>query len=162
MRPPIHADSVFSGKFGGIFGGRRIVRELIDQLKKFLFAVQSRNSTMDIRDERDQLLAQLCDELLNYAATIHELKPGWTQDPDCRLNADEQCWLDPGRADEDPEFAALYLRGGWQDEVARRFGNWLNSRLDMKKIHFDQFASAHWAKAIEREFSMIRLEIGHD
>jgi CRISPR-associated protein Csy1 len=161
IRPLLHVDSVFSGKFS-IFGGRENVRNITGKLKKFLFAVQPRNSTIDIRDERDELLAQLCDELLNYAATIHELTPCWTQNPDCRLNADEQCWLDPGRADTDSEFAAQYFRGDWKDGVSRRFGNWLNSRLEMKKIHFDQYSSDHWAKAIEREFAMIRLEISHD
>ncbi len=162
IRAPLCVKSVFSGKFGGIFGSRSNVRSLTDKLKKFLLAVQKRNSTIDIRDERDEWLGQLCDELLNYAATLHELAPGWTKDPDCQLNPAEQCWLDPGRAEADPEFAAQYRRGDWQDEVARSFGIWLNSRLDTKKMHFDQSAAAHWAKAIERELGMFRLEIGHD
>ena len=80
----------------------------------------------------------------NYSA-------GWTRDETCKLPLCEQLWLDPGRTElqlrDDPEhphwreddlaFNQAYERGDWADEVAARFGLWLNGQL---RKHSDKLA----------------------
>jgi CRISPR-associated protein Csy1 len=160
MRPPLHVDSVFDGPFSG----RTNVRKQVDELRKFLVSVQERTNNKDIREKFDEMLTILCDELLNYAATLHDLSPGWTQSPDCRINEDEQYWLDPGRAESDAKFAARRICADWQDGIVKRFGNWLNSNfgIEKKKLRFDQYAVDHWADAVKWELALFRLDISHD
>ena len=103
------------------------------------------------------------DELLQFAAEIHELDGGWSRDERCRLNPAEQCWLDPKRAVTDEELAARWRHGDWQDEICLRFGNWLNARISTDRTPMGQAESQAWQAVLKAELSMIRLEIAdHD
>jgi CRISPR-associated protein Csy1 len=159
-RPLWGVVSLFDGPFER-FGS---VRSKVSRLKRHLRKVQWReHGNMEIGIERERLLAEICDDLLNFAAELQlKLPSGWTQHPDCRLKLAERYWLDPTRAASDADFAAQRNRGDWRQDIAKSFGVWLNSRLDTQKMHFDQYAAAHWAKAVEQELKLLRLEVDND
>lgn len=156
---PVHPPLRMASVFDRLFGNRPRVRDLTRILRDFLAGVENAPTNLRIRDKRAELTGYLCDELLLFAAELHELEPGWSLDPECRLNADEQCWLDPRRAGHDEPFAALRRGSDWQEAVCRRFGNWLNARLTTAHTPMGQAEAAHWADAIDRELRMIRLEL---
>jgi len=154
LQPPLEIESVFDRRFENWHSVWKLVRTLRD----YLVRVQKRN-TVDIRKRRAQLVGQICDELIQFAAEIQELPPGWSADPDCRLNADECCWLDPWRTEEDPEFAAARAAADWREAVSRRFGNWLNARLETRKTPMDDAAHVQWKSDLHSELRMFREEL---
>ncbi len=118
------------------------VRPLIRELADFLKADPDAN--VDTRKRVDELLHKIASELAVFGAEVRgRNEPGWTRDETCRLPLCEQLWLDPERSElplrDDPEhphwheddlaFNAAYANGDWADEVATRFGRWLNQRL---------------------------------
>lgn len=159
-RPLLGVASLFDGHFERYAN----VRSKVFELKRHLRKVHWReHGNLEIRTEREKLLAQICDGLLNYAAELQlKLPPGWTQHPDCQLKLAEQCWLDPARAAIDANFAAQRSQSDWRQAIAKDFGVWLNSRLDAKKMHFDHDAADHWKQALEKELNLLRLEVEND
>lgn len=159
IRPPFFTESVFSRRFGK----RRDVQELTRSLRSFLKSVARPDlNTIDIRNRRAELVIAIRDELLQFAAEIHELDGGWSRDERCRLNPAEQCWLDPKRAATDEEFAARWRRGDWRDEICRRFGNWLNAAISTDRTPLGQAEAEAWQTALDDELRMIRLELAND
>lgn len=114
------------------------VPELLKRLKKLLKS--DPDSTMEIRDRRDQLVKALGQQLGLFGAELRSnQEPGWTRNSDCALAFEEQLWLDPERTElplrqddegaADEEFNAAYHLGDWPNAIATRFGAWLNARL---------------------------------
>ncbi len=158
IRPPLHSDSIFAGSFAA----RPRVKALVRGLRDFLERVAAVNN-VHIRSTRAEFVADLCDELLQYAATLQTLPTGWSSATECRLNRAEQCWLDPERAAGDPAFATDLRQGDWQEEICQRFGNWLNARLKRRQLILGQAEAEAWASALEHALQMIRLELAdHD
>ena len=159
IKPPLRMDSVFDGSFGR----RKEVRELTRILRDYLSKVQTVNNVR-IRDKRAELVAYTRDELLTYAAEIRSLPSGWSQHPECRLNIEEQCWLDPGRSKFDEFFASIYLRGDWQDGICERFANWLNARIrdSRESLPMGDAEALEWQTVLDKELRMIRMEINTD
>lgn len=155
VRPPLAVDSVFDR----IFGSRPRVRELVRILRDFLVSVERAGSNERIRRKRAELAALIRDEAFQYAAELQQLEPGWTQQPECRLNRAEQCWLDPERAGHDPDFASMYRKDDWPDEICRRFGNWLNARLSTAKTPMGALEAAHWRDVLNEEMRLMRVEV---
>ena len=161
LRPPFAATSVFER----IFGSRPRVRELLRILREFLVSVEHVGNNVRIRDKRAELAELIRDEAFQYAAELHEavaagqLAAGWTKDERCLLNDAEQCWLDSERAEHDPDFASLRQRGDWPDEICRRFGNWLNSRLTTPNTPMGAVEAAHWRSVMDEEMRLMRLEV---
>lgn len=160
IKPPLRVESVFDGWFGR----RRRVRDLVQTLSGFLYSVQGvdRNN-MHIRNKRIELVCYLVDEALLFAAELQELNEPWTLHPDCKLNINEQCWLNPMRAQVDPEFSSVYIRGDWQERVCKRFGSWLNARLsDPKKpLPLGEIEAHEWRVSLEEGLDMNWLEVEH-
>lgn len=154
VRPPLNMESVFDA----YFGRRRRVRDLTRILKDFLARVQEVNNA-NIRSTRAELVAYLRDEVLLYASEIHGLAPGWSQDQACRLNMDEQCWLDPGRAEQDEPFAVLYGRADWKEGICKRFANWLNAQLTSTRTPMGEAEAAEWRSVLDKEMRFIRMEL---
>lgn len=150
VKPPFHAESVFDRWFGR----RAPVREAVARLREFLSSTDHNNQA--IRSTRARLVADICDEVHQYAASLRVLKPGWSADPKCRLHEAEQLWLDPARARTDEEFRKLRVSLDWRDQVSNRFANWLNSSLETDHLTFDQYAAAHWADVLRQELKMLR------
>lgn len=127
--------------FGGLiwFGGmRELVQTLID------FLEDDPAPTMDTRKHRETIERAIGQEMAMFGAAIRgRYEAGWTRDPECRLLCCERLWLDPDRIElplrddpqhpkwreEDENFNIAYHYGDWANEVAGRFGNWLNAQL---------------------------------
>jgi CRISPR-associated protein Csy1 len=133
--------SVFDEKHGAFkrFGG---VRELLRALASFL--KNNPDPTMETRNQRETIEQAIGQELAMFGVAIRGSYPtGWTRDEACQLPLCEQLWLDPDRTElpprDDPEhphwheddlaFNQAYERGDWADDVAARFGLWLNGQL---------------------------------
>lgn len=155
IRPPVAVNSVFDR----IFGSRPRVRDLVRILRDFLVSVEHAGTNIRIRDKRAELAALIRDEAFQFAAELQQLEPGWSQQPECLLNSAEQCWLDPERAEDDPDFASLRRKGDWPDEVCRRFGNWLNARLTTPNTPMGAIEAAHWREVLDKEMRMMRIEV---
>lgn len=134
-------DSVFDEKRGAFFVYGE-VRQRIRGLADFLKSNPDQNK--ETRDRVDAFLQDIAQDLALFGAEVrgrHEA--GWSRHADCRLPLCEQLWLDPDRTElperNDPDhphwraddlaFNEAYERGDWADEVATRFGLWLNGQL---------------------------------
>jgi CRISPR-associated protein Csy1 len=156
--PPLRVESIFPRRFGN----RKPVKELTRILREFLESVEGRqHNNVHIHDKRAELVRCILDELLQFAAELQELDSDWSLDPNCKLNAAEQCWLNPKRAESDPEFAAKYQRGEWQAEVCLRFAQWLNASLGTGKLLLGLVESLAWQTLLDDELKLIRWELDH-
>ncbi|MDI5933523.1 type I-F CRISPR-associated protein Csy1 [Halomonas kalidii] len=143
VRVPLGTDSVFPR-----FGRRREVRQLVNDLRRFLES--NPNPNVETRDLRDDLNAALMDELMVFSMEFHRLPPGWSDDPKCRLAIEEIYWLDPGRAKVDEDFRQASQEVDWPREVRKRFANWLNQRLG-RQLPMGDTEHRHWEKTLERD-----------
>lgn len=159
IRAPLLTDSVFvSG-----FVSRRAVGDAMNELRRYLTRVGEANNK-SVREGRARRVQAVFDELLQYAGEIWSLEPGWTTDADCRLNMDEQCWLDPQRGRVDDAFAARYEQGDWQEVVCRRFANWFNARLAKGEsgLPVGEDEAFEWRRMLDRELTLLHRELRHD
>ncbi|WP_339806781.1 type I-F CRISPR-associated protein Csy1 [uncultured Marinobacter sp.] len=148
ITPPLKADSVFP-RFGTRLEVRRVTRRLVQ------FLATDPAKTMDTRNHRDELLNDLCGELLQFAAELRTLPPGWSESGDCKLNEAEVLWLDPGRAEWDEAFRARWKAGDWPGEVRHRFANWLNSALS-KVIAAGDPEHRHWSEELKNDGNWLK------
>lgn len=157
IKPPLRVESVFDGWFGR----RRRVRDLVQTLSSFLYSVQGVDSNMHIRNKRIELVGYLVDEVLLFTAELHELNEPWTLNPDCKLNINEQCWLNPMRTQTYPEFSLVYIRSDWKAQICKRFGSWLNARLsDPKKpLPLGEIEAHEWRVSLEEGLDMNWQEV---
>lgn len=157
---PWGANSIFDRAFAR----RPRVRDLSNILRDFLVRTAQDNN-IRIREKRAELTSYLCDEALLYAAELRDatengqIAAGWTLDARCKLNRAEQCWLDPLRSRDDPDFARDCRRNDWPDEVCRRFGNWLNACLTTERTPMGAVEAEHWQRELEKEMRLLRQEI---
>lgn len=140
------------------FKGRPYVRRSINELKRFLETDPAKN--MHTRDLRDDLTAMLVDELMMFTFDIHSLAPGWTADEKCQLALEEQYWLDPGRADEDEEFAEARRQSNWHEVISSRTANWLNRELNYNSpLSFGDAEHHHWKRQFEGIMAEFRQQL---
>lgn len=124
IKAPWLTDSVFTHRYGR----REEVRAEVAALRQFLRSNPPAN--LDTRNRVEHHLDALIDTLLAFAIELQtSLTPGWSADPRCRLTESERLWLDPGRAESDPEFRPAWERMDWPNDIGGRFGNWLNEAL---------------------------------
>lgn len=112
--------------------------------------------TMEVRDARQRIERQLGASLAAFGLETRQPFPaGWSRDPDCHLPECEKLWLDPDRAElparpthetDDVAFTAALAFGDWPDQVASRFGNWINARLQAAGLPVGDAEHAHWAR----------------
>jgi CRISPR-associated protein Csy1 len=155
-KPPLGTKTVFSRNH---FGLR--VRKEVWALQQYLVRMAERSSTVDVREQRAERVDDLIDILVQYGAEIQNLTQdsGWSALPECRLNRAEQLWLDPYRAQNDPEFAREREKNDWQGIVADKFAFWLNNRLKHKKLTFGDTEHAEWKKLAEQSLLTDNLEV---
>jgi CRISPR-associated protein Csy1 len=159
IRQPLFTDSVFAKGFAN----RRAVGEAMNELRDYLSRVERANNK-PVREGRARRVQVVFDELMQYAGELWSLEAGWTANPDCHLNIDEQCWLDPDRALVDEAFATRYQQGDWQDVVCRRFGNWFNARLSKgeRGLSVGEDEAHEWRRLLDREMSVLYRELRHE
>ncbi|MBE0689389.1 MAG: type I-F CRISPR-associated protein Csy1, partial [Anaerolineae bacterium] len=151
----LRQESVFDGLiwFGDM---RELVQTLID------FLEDDPAPTMDTRRSRETIEQAIGREMAMFGAAVRgRYEAGWTRDPECRLLRCEQLWLDPDRIDlpvrnepehpqrreDDEDFNTTYHYGNWADEVAERFGNWLNDQLHRAGLVAVSLPERnHWAR----------------
>ena len=141
QRLPVQAESVFER----LFNVRPEVRRALKALRQLLESDPAANQAT--RLQRDDWVAALVDEMVALAAELEQAQPpGWTLEPRfADLNRDEQLWLDPLRAElpDEAEFAEDWLAMDWPEAIGKRFGNWLNARLQ-GKLQFGDIEFRAW------------------
>ncbi len=158
IRPPLRVETIF----GGWFGHRSRVYHLTRVLRDFLLSVREVNN-LAIRLKRGELVEQIRDELVQFAAELRELTPGWTRHEDCRLNQEECYWLDPWRGQEDDAFATGRATSDWREAICDRFGNWLNARLeDRGGLPMGDAEQQEWRTVLEDKLRLMREELDLD
>ena len=145
QRLPVKADSVFQR----LFDGRPEVRGALRALRQLLESNPAANQAT--RLQRDEWVDVLLGELVAMAGELEQsLPPGWTTEPRFEnLNREEQLWLDPRRAElpEEAEFAQEWLAMDWPEAIGKRFGNWLNARLE-GKLHLGDIEFRAWKQEL--------------
>ena len=145
QRLPVKADSVFQP----LFDGRPEVRGALRALRQLLESNPAANQAT--RLQRDEWVDVLLGELVAMAGELEQsLPPGWTTEPRFEnLNREEQLWLDPRRAElpEEAEFAQEWLALDWPEAIGKRFGNWLNARLE-GKLHLGDIEFRAWKQEL--------------
>lgn len=137
-------------RFENFEGVRGQLRALVDLLGS------NPPPTVETRDARKRIERALGESLAAFGLATRQLfEPGWTRDESCELPLCEQLWLDPERSDlpprpdhidDDTAFVAAFEWKGWPDEVASRFGNWLNAYLQTRGLPVGDAEHAHWAR----------------
>ncbi len=119
-------------------------------LRRYLENISDKASTKGRRDKRSELVDELVDKLLFYAAEVQHLKDkaGWSQGSD--LSKTEQLWLDPHRANFDLEFKLERDKNDWQVEIAKQFAGWLNHKLssNSEKLFLGDAEFDTWKKLL--------------
>jgi CRISPR-associated protein Csy1 len=142
VRVPLGVNSVVDRAFGG----QRQVRELTGGLREFLQGTERNNR--HIRRKRAAMVAGIVDELLQYAACLQALEPGWSERDDCLLHPAERRWLDPRHPQE--------AVPDWQEQVSHRFGNWLNHVLGNDPLRLDEDVHGQWKRDLLGELQLLR------
>ncbi len=137
-------------RFRGYEGVNGLIKSLVNFMKT------SGGRTVETQVAREKIERLLGESLVAFGLATRQLhEPGWTRNADCRLPLCEQLWLDPERAelpfhpdheDADKAFQQAFEWKDWPDEVAHRFGNWLNDILKKENFPVGDAEHAHWAK----------------
>jgi CRISPR-associated protein Csy1 len=158
-RPPLRIETVF----GPWLSNRRRVRLLAGGLRKYLDSVRNpARNTLEIRQNRAEWVEAIITELFQFAAELHELTPGWSADPDCRLPLEERYWLDPSRGLTDPDFAAARAAVDWREAISERFARWLNARLDTDRTPMGEAEFEAWRGELDGHLRLLREDLGHE
>lgn len=141
---PLYRTSIFS-----TLSRRRLEHAslfaLLDELQDFLATDPPK--IMQTRSRVEQLVDALLDEISVFALRYQDgLTPGWTADSKCELSMAQQCWLDPGRASIDAEFAQIWLNSDWPTKIEQDFARWLNHQLAKKIDYLGDVEFRSWAK----------------
>lgn len=152
----LNLDSAIDERFAYFDDVRRLVGALI------AFLQSDPEPNIHTRNRRKTIEQALGTQLAMFAASVQATQePGWTRHADCRLPLCEQLWLDPERTElpvrqesehpaweqEDLAFNTAFGLGGWPDEVAARFAQWINAQLrDAGLMAVSDAEYAHWAR----------------
>lgn len=130
---------------------RALKRRLIDLLRA------DPDPTMETRLQREVIERALGEQLPVFAALVQARnEPGWTRSAECELPLCEKIWLDPERhelparddyAADDLAFNAAVASDAWADQLAERFGQWVNGWLRAAGIRaVGDPELRHWAR----------------
>jgi len=122
IRPLLRTDSMLHR-----YERRDEVRQTVRTLLAFLKTDPAKN--VETRQRRAELVNALIDELLQFAAELRTLDPGWSQEPDCWLALSERHWLDPEGTAAACEAAGRPLPTDTAERISDTFATWLNARL---------------------------------
>lgn len=154
LKPPTSVATVFDK---WLFQ-RRSIRELTRSLREFLKKTGD-YTNVGIRQKRADLVAHIVDEVILFSFELLELPAGWSAEAGCRLDRSEALWLDPNRRFSDEDFNKEYEWKDWPDEVARRFGKWLNTVIATDLTPMGEAEAQQWQHDLEQEISLFRLEM---
>jgi CRISPR-associated protein Csy1 len=157
---PVRAPFNVASVFGGPLTRTHTMRAAVQRLRNFL--EQTPHNNIAIRETRSRMVADICDEALQYAAALRDLDPGWSADVRCELHEAEKLWLDPYRALLDEAFRVKRNRGDWSIEVSRRFANWLNATLGTERLRLGEDEARAWTNELHAELRQFEEELEYD
>lgn len=130
-------------------------------LQQYLEKIFTQASTMQRREVRAELVDDLVDILLNYAAEVQNMKEhaGWSADS--KLSKAEQLWLDPHRGIDDIDFRAERATNDWQGEIASQFATWLNHKISHKSktLYTDDDTYRFWKRLLEKKLALLKEDL---
>ena len=130
-------------------------------LQKYLDKIFTQSSTIERREFRAELVDDLVDILLIYAAEVQNLKghAGWSTDS--KLSNAEQLWLDPHRGNDDTEFRDERDKNDWQVEIASQFATWLNYKISHKSaaLYTDDDTFRFWKRLLEKKLMLLKEDL---
>ena len=154
LKPPTTVATVFDK---WLFQ-RRPIRELTRSLREFL-KKSGDYTNINIRQQRADLVARIVDEVFLFSFELLELPAGWSAAAGCQQDRSEALWLDPYRRFSDDHFKKEYEWKDWPDEIARRFGNWLNAVISTDRTPMGEAEALQWQGDLEKEINLFRLEM---
>lgn len=154
IKPPLHVTTVFSRWMQWGY-----LKFLTLDLKRYLERLPRERSNIYMRHGRARRVDDIVDALLVRAAAIQQLPSGWSAMAECRLDAAEAYWLDPGRANSDETFAQQRNSGDWPLEIGHRFGNWLNARIGGDRLHVGDDEHHEWKHLLNEAIEAVAEEI---
>ncbi len=154
-KPPQQGKNAFWQSYG------RRCRKTVNFLKDYLEKIYELPSVKGRRDFRAELVDELIDSLLVYAAEIQSKQEwaGWSRE--CELSRAEQLWLDPLRSLDDDNFRIERESNDWQTEIARQFASWLNHAIGHKsdKLYPDDHTHHQWQRLLERKLALLKDDL---
>lgn len=135
------------------------LRDLPNELKRYLEHLPRDYTNIHMRRSRARRVDDIVDALLNRAAAIQQLSAGWSAMPECWLDEAEVCWLDPGRAQADEEFARQRRSRDWPRQIGHRFGNWLNARIRSDRLCVGEGEHRVWEHQLRETIGWLEREL---
>lgn len=155
VKPPISGQQAFWQ------GYDRRAYKTANFLKKYLEKIFEQSSAKEQRDFRGELVDELVDTLLIYAAEIQSMKQyaGWSLD--CDLSHAEQLWLDIYRCATDDDFRLEREQSDWQETIAHQFASWLNHKIGYKSktLHPDDHTHQEWSRLLKRKLALLQEDL---
>lgn len=155
-KPPVFQKTLFDKKLR-----HHIPNAAIDYLCDFL--VRFDQIDLSIKHPKrkqwiDEWVGRIIDAVLDHAAQIHAMEPGWSNNEAICLEREYQLFLDI--YNEDESFQAERQQNTWQAVVCDDFARWLNSILTGKDHKFSpqREHAQMWIELMEtalREFDEI-------
>ena len=153
LKPLLNTDSMFHG-----FGQRPDVKQGVKALLTFLKSDPVVNVTT--RNHRDALVMELVGELLMFGAELRTLPAGWSQSPDCRLDAVERHWLDPDGTATPAEQSGQVLPTNSTEQISQAFGRWLNRQM-RDPLPMGDPEYLHWCALAQAELDAEERDVNH-
>jgi CRISPR-associated protein Csy1 len=155
LLPSLTQKDAFWQAYGRQYNG--LAWRTAKSLKNFLSSITEKDSTKPRRDQRADLVDELIDLLLQYAAEVRGMTEhaGWTAQS--QLSRAEQLWLDPLR--QDAQFQSERGTFDWQQEIANQFAGWLNRQLQDDKLVMKDVEYREWSKLLRKKLALLKEEL---
>ncbi|WP_353143340.1 type I-F CRISPR-associated protein Csy1 [Acinetobacter pragensis] len=160
-----------SSVFSGYLSNRKDVKPLLAKIIK-LYRKDDRRNSVEFRDERDELVAQLADSVIDMSFELQQsASTGWTNKEGFSLA--QSFWLDRGYreelfdkedadelTEEEAEWLEAYRQRDWRTEVGSGFGQWLNKILTQKAklVDLDDHEVRVWSIILRDKLQLLKEE----
>lgn len=158
--------------FTAYLTNRKDIKPLLGKIIA-LYRKEDRRNTVEFREERDELVAQVADCVLDMSFELQQSAPsGWTQQKSVYSTA-ESFWLDRGYreelfdkedagelTDEEAEWLKAYRKRDWHKEVGYNFGHWLSELLmeKAKLVDLDDHEDRAWSLILREKLQLLKEE----
>ena len=149
--PLLKQDSAFRR-----FNRRPMVQQTGNELIRFLKANPSND--MHARNDVDEHINALMDELVMFTSEIRTLPSGWSEDQDCRLPDYQKHWLDPHHYDEELKNKQPVLTV-WSAEVMSAFASWLNFKMHRAGLPVGNPEYKLWFTRLQKKLALLQEEL---
>ncbi|WP_374663969.1 type I-F CRISPR-associated protein Csy1 [Acinetobacter sp.] len=157
--------------FSGYLSNRKDVKPLLHKIIA-LYRQEDRENNVEFRDQRDDLVAQLADCIIDMSFELQQSAPSaWTQKKD--FSFAQSFWLDRGYreelfdkedagelTEEEAEWLEAYRERDWHIEVGSDFGKWLNELLTKKAklVDLDDHEVRVWSIILRDKLQLLKEE----